>query len=40
MDSALSRETLYLLAILGMRESIHSGLNTPLCDCDEKLDWD
>jgi antitoxin YefM len=32
-------ETLYLLAIPGMRESLHSGLNTPLSDCDTKLEW-
>ncbi|GAB4289230.1 MAG: hypothetical protein Fur0025_23650 [Oscillatoriaceae cyanobacterium] len=33
------QETLYLLAIPGMRESIQSGLETPLADCDEELDW-
>ncbi len=33
------QETLYLLAIPGMRASIQSGLETPLADCDEELDW-
>lgn len=29
------QETLYLLSIPGMRESIREGLNTPLSDCSE-----
>ncbi|WP_204101979.1 MULTISPECIES: type II toxin-antitoxin system Phd/YefM family antitoxin [Spirulina sp. CCY15215] len=33
------QETLYLLAIPGMRESIQEGLKTPIKDCDEDLDW-
>ena len=33
------QETLYLLAIPGMRESIQEGLKTPIEDCDEDLDW-
>ncbi len=32
-------ETLYLLSVPGMRESIRTGINTPVEDCDEKLDW-
>lgn len=33
------QETLYLLSIPGMRESIREGLATPVEDCDEKLIW-
>lgn len=33
------QETLYLLSIPGMRESIREGLNTSLEDCSEDLDW-
>ncbi len=33
------QETLYLLSIPGMRESIREGLGTPLEDCQETLDW-
>lgn len=33
------QETLYLLSIPGMRESIQTGLATPIEDCDEVLDW-
>lgn len=33
------QETLYLLSIPGMRESIREGLNTPLEKCSEELDW-
>ncbi|MEM9539356.1 MAG: type II toxin-antitoxin system Phd/YefM family antitoxin [Cyanobacteria bacterium P01_E01_bin.42] len=33
------QETLYLLAIPGMRESIQERLKTPIEDCDEELDW-
>ena len=32
-------ETLYLLSIPGMRESIVEGLATPAEACDEELDW-
>jgi prevent-host-death family protein len=32
-------ETLYLLNIPGMRESIIEGLNTPIEDASEELDW-
>jgi antitoxin YefM len=33
------QETLYLLEIPGMRESIQAGLQTPIENCDEELDW-
>jgi antitoxin YefM len=33
------QETLYLLNIPGMRESIREGLATPIEECSEKLDW-
>jgi prevent-host-death family protein len=33
------QETLYLLSIPGMRESIREGLETRLEDCVEELDW-
>jgi len=32
-------ETLHLLSIQGMRESIIEGLQTPLEDCDEFIEW-
>ncbi len=32
-------ETLHLLSIPGMRESIREGLETPLDECVEELDW-
>ena len=33
------QETLYLLAVPGMRESIRKGLETPVSECGEDLDW-
>ena len=33
------QETLYLLSIPGMRESIRRGLKTPLKECVKKLPW-
>ena len=33
------QETLYLVSIPGMRESIIEGLKTPIAECDEELDW-
>ena len=33
------QETLYLLSIPGMRESIRKGLGTPVDECSEELDW-
>ena len=32
-------ETLYLLAIPGMRESIKDGMEEDLSDCSEELEW-
>jgi prevent-host-death family protein len=32
-------ETLYLLGIPGMRESIIEGLNTPLEECLDEVEW-
>ncbi|MFM7189635.1 MAG: type II toxin-antitoxin system Phd/YefM family antitoxin [Microcystaceae cyanobacterium] len=39
MDWRSMQETLYLLSIPEMRESIQAGLNTPIEDCDEELEW-
>jgi antitoxin YefM len=33
------QETLYLLSIPGMRESIRAGLSTPIEECDRELEW-
>ena len=33
------QETLHLLSIPGMRESIRDGLNTPVEECLDRLDW-
>ena len=33
------QETVYLLSISGMRESIREGLNTPIEECAKDLDW-
>lgn len=33
------QETMYLLSIPGMRESIREGMDTPIEDCGEELDW-
>jgi antitoxin YefM len=33
------QETLYLLSIPGMRESIVEGMNTPIENCETKLPW-
>jgi prevent-host-death family protein len=33
------QETLHLLSIPGMRESIREGLKTPVEECTDKLDW-
>ncbi len=32
-------ETIYLLSIPGMRESIVEGLHTPIGECDEEVEW-
>jgi antitoxin YefM len=33
------QETLHLLSIPGMRESILEGIETPIADLDQELDW-
>lgn len=33
------QETLHLLSVPGMRESIVKGIKTPVEKCDEELDW-
>jgi antitoxin YefM len=33
------QETIYLLNIPGMRESIRKGLATPVEECTQELDW-
>jgi antitoxin YefM len=38
-DWAAVQETLYLLSIPGMRESIREGLATPIDECDPELNW-
>ena len=32
-------ETIYLLSIPGMRESIVEGLNTPVDECNDEVEW-
>lgn len=38
-DWASVQETLYLLSIPGMRESIKEGLELPVEECSDELDW-
>ncbi|HEY9896940.1 MAG TPA: type II toxin-antitoxin system Phd/YefM family antitoxin [Candidatus Sericytochromatia bacterium] len=38
-DWASVQETLYLLSVPGMRESIREGLATPIEACDRELEW-
>ena len=38
-DWAAIQETLHLLSIPGMRESIREGMAAPLEDCDTDLKW-
>lgn len=33
------QETLYLLSVPGMRESIQEGLKTPIEECSRELEW-
>ena len=33
------QETLFLLSVPGMRESIREGMKTPVDECSEELDW-
>jgi antitoxin YefM len=39
-DWAAIQETLYLLSVPGMRESIKVGMATPISDCAEALDFE
>jgi hypothetical protein len=39
LDWRSIQETLYLLSIPGMRESIQEGLQTPLQECSEEVEW-
>jgi len=32
-------ETLYLLSVPGMRESLKAGMNEPLSECTQELKW-
>ena len=38
-DWASIQETLFLLSVPGMRESIREGLETPIDECTTELDW-
>jgi prevent-host-death family protein len=38
-DWRAMQETLFLLSIPGMRESVRDGLATPVEDCAQDLDW-
>ena len=38
-DWSAIQETLYLLSVPGMRESIREGMDTPVDECDEELNW-
>ena len=38
-DWSAIQETLFLLSVPGMRESIREGMDTPVEECDERLDW-
>lgn len=38
-DWASIQETIYLLSIPGMRESIREGMATPAEECAKDLDW-
>jgi prevent-host-death family protein len=38
-DWSAIQETLFLLSVPGMRESIRGGMETGVGECDEDLDW-
>ncbi len=38
-DWAAIQETLYLLSVPGMRESIREGMDEPIDQCAKELDW-
>jgi len=33
------QETMFLLSVRGMRETIREGMVTPIDECSEELDW-
>lgn len=39
-DFKAMQETLYLMSIPGMRESIQKGRKEPISKCSDKLDWE
>lgn len=38
-DWSAIQETLYLLSVPGMRESIRKGMDASVDECDAELDW-
>ena len=38
-DWASVQETMYLLSVPGMRESIREGMDTAVEECESELDW-
>jgi PHD/YefM family antitoxin component YafN of YafNO toxin-antitoxin module len=38
-DWCAVQETLYLVSVPGMRESIIEGMTTSVDECDDELDW-
>jgi prevent-host-death family protein len=38
-DWSAIQETLFLLSVPGMRESLREGMAQPLEECSEELDW-
>lgn len=38
-DWTAIQETLFLLSVPGMRESIREGMDTSVKECDEELNW-
>lgn len=38
-DWTAIQETLYLLSVPGMRESLREGMQTPVEECQQELDW-
>ncbi|MGZ9188379.1 MAG: type II toxin-antitoxin system Phd/YefM family antitoxin [Candidatus Binatia bacterium] len=38
-DWAALQETIFLLSIPGMRESIREGIETPVAECGTRLTW-
>ena len=38
-DWASVQETMYLLSVPGMRESIREGMESPFEECEEEIEW-